>query len=70
VQLMTELSQPKLERYNSEVLSRNLKVAVESTKSVKKEEIIMKKSKVKEEDETNFKKRKLSFFENSLESKN
>jgi hypothetical protein len=39
---MRELAEPKLERYNSELMSRNLKVVVENMKEkTEKEEVII-----------------------------
>ena len=42
---MTELAEPKLERNNSEVLTKSLQIAVENKKIAKKEEVIMKMKK-------------------------
>jgi hypothetical protein len=41
---MEELSKPKLERYNSEIINKNLKIAIENSKSNKRDEVIRIKS--------------------------
>lgn len=61
-QLTTELSFPRLEKYSSEVLTKNLKVAVEQTKTAKKEEVIVHSRTKNEEVEPQARKRKVSFF--------
>jgi len=42
---MNELAVPKLERYSSELVSKSLRVAVESVKLAKKEEVIIRMKK-------------------------
>lgn len=65
-QLMVELSNTRLEKYSSEVLTKNLKVAVEHTKTAKKEEVIV-HSKRSSGQEVEVRKRRLSFFTAAFE---
>lgn len=81
VLLMQELAMPILERYNSELLNKNLKIAIESSKAVKRDEVIKLKSNLEilpfnaeykdsspSKDTSHKKKRKLSLFDNKSES--
>ena len=65
-QLTTELSFPKLQKYSSEVLTKNLKVAVQHTKTAKKEEVIIHTKSKNEIEVTTARKRKLSIMQTTF----
>jgi hypothetical protein len=66
-QLTTELAYPRLEKYSSEVLTKNLKVAVEQTKTAKREEVIVHSKSKGGELEPMTRKRRLSLFLTAFE---
>lgn len=66
-QLTVELAYPRLEKYSSEVLTTNLKVAVENTKTPRKEEVIVHSKSRNEGVEPTARRRKLSIFQASFE---
>ena len=66
---MLELAEPKLERYNSEVLSRTLKVVVEKKKEVQsREEVIVRNSLLLRHSEDNPRRRKIKVADINFES--